>query len=188
MFEKCQYIISAVAKEQFPNKKGLNEYVFLGRSNVGKSSLINAITNRKLLAYTSSKPGKTQTINFYLIDDQFYLVDVPGYGYASRSINQRVEFGKYIEDYLTNNPNLKHAFLLVDTKVGPTKDDILMFDYLQYLNIPTIIVTTKADKIGSTHLHRHLKDIKTKLGGYDRIIDTSSVKKTGINKIIELLG
>lgn len=186
MFEKCEYIISAVSKKQFPNKEGLNEYVFLGRSNVGKSSLINAITNRKLLAYTSGKPGKTQAINFYLIDESFYLVDVPGYGYASRSFSQRQDFGKYIEEYLHDNWNLKMAFLLIDTKVGPTKDDVLMFNYLKYYHINTFIIATKADKIGTTLLAKHIKKIKDKLD-YNNIIVTSSSKKTGINKIIELI-
>lgn len=186
MFQDCKYIISAVSKKQFPNHQGLNEYVFLGRSNVGKSSLINAITNRKLLAHTSSKPGKTQAINFYLIDNRFYFVDVPGYGYASRSISHRLNFGKYIEEYLQNNKNLKYAFLLIDTKVGPTNDDKLMFEYLQYLQIETIIVATKADKVGKTHLPKHLKNIREKLN-YDKIIPTSSVKKQGIDKIIEFI-
>ena len=188
MFDKCEYIISAVSKNQFPNKEGLNEYVFLGRSNVGKSSLINAITNRKLLARTSSKPGKTQTLNFYLIDEVFYLIDVPGYGYANRSYGDRLNFGQYMEDYLTNNPHLKYAFLLVDTKIGPTNDDLLMFDYLKHLNVNTIVVTTKADKIGSTLLYRHVKAIKEKLNEFENIIVTSSEKKMGIDNIIALLG
>lgn len=186
MFDKCEFIISAVSKEQFPHRPGINEYVFLGRSNVGKSSLINAITNRKLLAHTSSKPGKTQTINFYLIDDKFYFVDVPGYGYASSSLSQRLNFGKYIEDYLQNNPYLKIAFLLVDTKVGPTHDDVLMFNYLKYLNLKIVVLSTKADKVGSTLIPRHLKQIREKLN-YDFIIATSSEKKLGIDKIIELI-
>jgi GTP-binding protein len=186
MFDKCEYIISAVSKKQFPNQQGLNEYVFLGRSNVGKSSLINAITNRKLLARTSSKPGKTQTINFFLIDEKLYFVDVPGYGYAITSHEKRANFGDYLEEYLTENPNLKIAFLLVDTKVGPTKDDIIMHQYLQFLQIRTIVITTKADKIGITHLPRHLKMIKEKLKT-DQIIVTSTVSRTGIDKVIQLL-
>ncbi|HHU55440.1 MAG TPA: YihA family ribosome biogenesis GTP-binding protein [Acholeplasmataceae bacterium] len=186
MFNKCEYIISAVSKKQFPNKTGLNEYVFLGRSNVGKSSLINAITNRKLLAHTSSKPGKTQAINFYLIDEKLYFVDVPGYGYASQSVSKRLDFGKYIESYLKNNPNLKIAFLLVDTKVGPTNDDILMYEYLKYLNINTTIIATKADKVGTTHLQKHIRNIKEKLGD-DNLIITSSLRKQGIDKIIKLI-
>ncbi len=186
MFDKCEYIISAVSKKQYPNKNGLNEYVFLGRSNVGKSSLINAITNRKLLARTSSKPGKTQTINFYQIDDRFYFVDVPGYGYAKTNFETRANFGSYIEEYLSNNPNLKIAFLLVDTKVGPTKDDILMHDYLRYLNIRTIILSTKSDKLGITHLPRQVKLIKEKLNTNDLIL-TSAEKKNGLEEVIALI-
>lgn len=187
MFETCQYIISAVRKNQFPNKDSLPEYVFLGRSNVGKSSLINAITNRKLLARTSGKPGKTQAINFFLIDEKFYLVDVPGYGYARSGLETRMNFGTYLEEYLIDNPNLKIAFLLVDTKVGPTSDDILMFEYLKHLRIRVIILATKSDKIGTTLLYRHIKAIKEKLKTNDVIV-TSSEKKTGIRDIHDLIG
>jgi GTP-binding protein len=186
MFDKCEYVISATSKKQYPNKNNLPEYVFMGRSNVGKSSLINAITKRTLLAYTSSKPGKTQTINFYLIDDRFYLVDVPGYGYASTGVSSRLDFGSYIEEYLQENHNLKYVFLLIDTKVGPTKDDLLMYEYLQYLNINVVIVATKADKVGSTLLYRHLKMIKEKLKT-DKVIPTSSVTKKGIDEITALI-
>ncbi len=186
MFQKCEYVISAVSKKQFPNQNNLKEYVFLGRSNVGKSSLINAITNRKLLARTSSKPGKTQALNFYIIDDLFYLVDVPGYGYASTGVDTRLAFGSYIEDYLTDNPNLKIAFLLIDTKVGPTKDDILMVEYLKHLSLNIVIIATKCDKVGSTLLYRHIKDIKEKLG-VTHVIPTSAEKKTNIDKIQALL-
>ncbi|MDD3191257.1 MAG: ribosome biogenesis GTP-binding protein YihA/YsxC [Bacilli bacterium] len=187
MFNQCEYIISAVTKSQFPNHNNLPEFVFLGRSNVGKSSLINAITNRKLLAKTSSKPGKTKTINFYLIDQKFYLIDVPGYGYASKSLDERIQFGNIIETYLTNNSNIKKVFLLVDTKVGPTKDDLLTLDYLRYLALPIAIVATKSDKVGITHLSRHIKDIQSKTK-VPAILVTSADKKTGIQTIIDLLG
>lgn len=188
MFKSCEYIISAGKKEQFPNKDNLSEYVFLGRSNVGKSSLINSITNRKMLAYTSSKPGKTIAINFYLIDKSFYLVDVPGYGYAIKSQEMKMKFGDYIENYLHDNPNLKIAFLLVDTKVGPTADDVLMFEYLKYFNIPIKVIGTKCDKVGSTLVLKHKKMIASKLNiSLDDIIMTSSETKRGINEIHNLL-
>ncbi len=188
MFNKCEFIISAVSKAQFPNKRNLPEYVFLGRSNVGKSSLINGITKRNLLAHTSSKPGKTQTINFFLIDEAFYLVDVPGYGYAIQSMEKRQNFGKYIEDYLKNNPNLKLAFLLVDTKVGPTADDLLMYDYLKYLGIKIKVVTTKADKVGKTLLFRHLKKIREKMQLEEaELIITSTQTKIGLDILRKLL-
>lgn len=188
MYNSCEYIISAVSKKQYPNTKGLNEYVFLGRSNVGKSSFINALTNRKMLARTSSKPGKTQTINFFLIDEKFYFVDVPGYGYASQSMSSRENYGTYIEEYLKDNPNLKIAFLLIDTKVGPTKDDILMYQYLQFLNINIMIIATKSDKVRTTFLPKNKKMIKETLNiKDDQIIFTSAETKVGIDKVREII-
>ena len=158
MFKSCEYVISAVSKKQFPNVNNLNEYVFLGRSNVGKSSFINALTNRKALAKTSSKPGKTRAINFFIIDEKMYLVDVPGYGYAAQSITTREDFGKYIEEYL------------------------------KYLNITVMVVGTKCDKVGTTQLIKHKKMISNTLGlSLDKIFLTSSEKKLGFDKIIELL-
>lgn len=188
MFKNCEYIISAVSKKQYPNANNLNEYVFLGRSNVGKSSFINALTGRKMLARTSSKPGKTQTLNFYLIDNEFYFVDVPGYGYASRSMDSRLNYGSYIEEYLTNNHNLKIAFLLVDSKVGPTKDDILMCEYMKFLNLNIMIIGTKVDKVGTTSIYKQRKMIKEKLGINDNsLIMTSSQTKKGIEEIVEII-
>ena len=186
MFDKCEFITSTTKRSQSPNKSNLNEFVFLGRSNVGKSSIINAVTRRKLLAKTSSKPGKTITLNYFLIDEKFYLVDVPGYGYASRSKDQRVGFGASIEDYLINNPNLKIAFLLVDTKVGPTKDDILMYNYMTHFGINIQIITTKCDKVPTTLRTKAIKEVKQKLQN-DNIIVTSAEKKIGINEIVELI-
>ena len=175
----------AVRRSQYP-EDNLPEFLLVGRSNVGKSSIINAITRRKLLAKTSSKPGKTITLNYFLIDDLFYLVDVPGYGYASRSKDQRDGFGASIEDYLINNPNLKIAFLLVDTKVGPTKDDILMYNYMMHYGINIQIITTKCDKVPTTLRFKAIKEIKQKLQN-DNIIVTSAEKKMGINEIVELI-
>ena len=188
MFKSCEYIISAGKKEQFPNKDNLNEYVFLGRSNVGKSSLINSITGRKMLAYTSSKPGKTIAINFYLIDKSFYLVDVPGYGFAIKSQSMKAKFGEYIENYLIDNNNLKIAFLLVDSKVGPTGDDVLMYEYLKYYNIQVKVIGTKCDKVGTTLVLKQRKMIaeKLKISSND-VIMTSSNSKKGINEIHNLL-
>lgn len=186
MFNSCQYVISAVNKKQFPNKNGLSEFVFVGRSNVGKSSFINALTGRKMLAKTSSKPGKTRLINFFIIDEKMYFVDLPGYGYASHSYQTREDFGNYIEEYLTDNKNLKIVFLLVDTKVGPTKDDILMFEYLKYLKLNIIVVGTKLDKVGSTQLIKQKKMISNSLNiPLDNVILTSSEKKQGFEKVLE---
>lgn len=188
MFDKCEYIISAVSRKQYPNYNSLPEFVFLGRSNVGKSSFINALSNRKMLARTSGKPGKTQTINFFLIDDKFYFVDVPGYGYASRSRESRLNYGGYIEEYLIDNPNLKIVFLLIDTKVGPTNDDILMINYLRHLQLNIVIIATKADKVGTTVLQKQKSIIRKLLSVNDaEIILTSATNKMGLEKVIQLL-
>ncbi|HOC97672.1 MAG TPA: ribosome biogenesis GTP-binding protein YihA/YsxC [Bacilli bacterium] len=188
MFEKCEYVTSIVSRKHSPNNDNRPEIVFLGRSNVGKSSLINLITNRKMLAKTSALPGKTVTINFYNIDDSFYLVDVPGYGYARRSKEDKERFGKYLEDYLTDNPNIKVAFLLVDTKVGPTNDDLLMFEYLLYLELPIMVVATKSDKVNHSSLEKAKKQIREKLNlTDDSIIYTSSFKKIGRAEIIDVI-
>jgi len=188
MFKSCEYIISAVSKEQYPNHEQLPEYVFLGRSNVGKSSFINALTNQKKLAYTSQVPGKTKTLNFFLINKKFYLVDAPGYGYVKHGREKIATFGSLIDQYLLGNRNLKLAFLLFDTKVGPTGDDVLMLNYLRYLKIDYIVVATKSDQIGSTLLYRHLKRIYEKLAITEKeLIVTSSKEKMGFEKIHDLL-
>ena len=134
--------ISAVRKSQFPeDRKG--EFLLVGRSNVGKSSFINTIINRKNFARTSSNPGKTQTINFYLVNNEFYLVDAPGYGFANLSKERQKKFGLMMEDYLTNRKDLKNVFMLVDFRHTPTEDDLLMYNFLKYYNIPVTIVATK---------------------------------------------
>ena len=187
-FNKCEYVISTTNRKQSPNKNNLPEFVFLGRSNVGKSSFINALTGRKSLAKTSQKPGKTKTMNYFNIDDLFYLVDAPGYGYASRSYGSRLDFGDYIEDYLIDNPNLKIVFLLVDTFVGPTKDDILMYEYLIYHKLNVKIIATKMDKVGSSKILSYKKNIKEKLNtSNDNIYLTSSNEKKGFVEINELM-
>lgn len=182
MFKTSEFITSATNLKQSPNKDNFNEYVFLGRSNVGKSSLINTLCNKKSLARVSSNPGKTITLNYYIIDNSFYLVDVPGYGFANRSKDMKALFGQYIDDYLNKNKNIKMCFLLVDTKVGATQDDVLMYDYLKFLNLPITVVTTKCDKIGKTLYFRHEKNIKEKLQDAN-IIMTSTASKYGIEKL-----
>ena len=182
MFKTSEFITSATNLKQSPNKDNFNEYVFLGRSNVGKSSLINTLCNKKSLARVSSNPGKTITLNYYIIDNSFYLVDVPGYGFANRSKDMKALFGQYIDDYLNKNKNIKMCFLLVDTKVGATQDDVLMYDYLKFLNLPITVVTTKCDKIGKTLYFRHEKNIREKLQDAN-IIMTSTASKYGIEKL-----
>ena len=149
IINQSEFSVSAVKASQYP-EGGLDEIALAGRSNVGKSSFINTLLQRKNLARTSSSPGKTQTLNFYRVDsDQadFYQVDVPGYGYAKVSKKQREEFGEMIQDYLETRAYLKGLILLIDGRHEPTADDIAMYDYAQYLNLPILLVATKMDKI-----------------------------------------
>ncbi|MFI3260241.1 MAG: ribosome biogenesis GTP-binding protein YihA/YsxC [bacterium] len=166
----------AVRLSQYPddNKK---EFLLLGRSNVGKSSFINTIIERKNFARTSSKPGKTQTLNFYLINEDFYIVDVPGYGYACTSKMDRKKYGLMIEDYLKNRPNLEKVFLLVDYRHKPTEDDVLMYNFLRYYNKKVIIITTKYDKITKNGRCKQDKVIKEALGIEDFIPFSIMTKK-----------
>ncbi len=158
----CEFIISAVAKEFYP-KNETSEVTILGRSNVGKSTFINKFCNRKKLAYTSSKPGKTQTLNFFKINEELHFVDVPGYGYAKVSKKQRELFGQMIEEYLVNRINLKFVVLLVDFKVGPTEDDIIMYNFLKYHQKEVFIIATKKDKIKNSLHNKQIKMIKEKM-------------------------
>ena len=141
----------AVRASQYPTNKKC-EFLLCGRSNVGKSSFINTLVNRKNIAYTSGKPGKTQTLNFYLVNESFYLVDVPGYGYAAVNKKVQEKFGKMIEEYLEKRDELIRVFMLIDFRHKPTEDDKLMYDFLKYYNIPVTIVATKVDKFGTSKL------------------------------------
>ena len=180
--------ICAVRISQYPDDKK-NEFLILGRRNVGKSSFINTIINRKNMAKTSSKPGKTQTINFYHINSQFYIVDVPGYGYAQTSKKQIEKFGIMIEEYLKNRQNLKHVFLLVDFRHKPTEDDVLMYKFLKYYNLPVTIVTTKFDKVNRSLRDKQndliKKTLMPALG--DEIINFSSVTKLGKERVYDII-
>jgi GTP-binding protein len=146
MIKTAEFIISAADLKQFP-EDNLSEIAFVGRSNVGKSSLINKLVNRKNLAKTSSKPGKTRTINFYLINNLFRFVDLPGYGYAAVSKEIKNQWSKLIEDYLKNRKDLKAVIQLIDLRHEPTNLDIMMYDWLNHFNYPKIIVATKCDKL-----------------------------------------
>lgn len=158
----AQYVTSAVKEEGYPVHEA-NEVVLLGRSNVGKSTFINKFTNRKKLAYTSAKPGKTQTLNFFSLTEELWFVDVPGYGYARVSKKQREEFGAMIEEYLVTRNALKFATLLVDFKVGPTEDDILMYEFLKFHHIQVLVVATKKDKVKNSIQHKQQKMIIEKM-------------------------
>ncbi|AQP52988.1 YihA family ribosome biogenesis GTP-binding protein [Vagococcus penaei] len=158
----AEIVISAVQPEQYP-KTPLPEIALAGRSNVGKSSFINTLIDRKGLARTSSKPGKTQTLNFYLIENALHFVDVPGYGYAKVSKTERAKWGQMIETYLTQREQLKAVISLIDMRHDPSVDDIQMYEFLKYYNIPVIVVATKADKISRGKWNKHESAIKKKL-------------------------
>jgi len=178
--------ILATRRSQYPDG-GLPEFLLVGRSNVGKSSFINAILGRKNLAYTSARPGKTQTLNFYLVNDNFYLIDVPGYGYASVSKKTQEKFGMMIEEYLETRKELKRVFMLVDFRMKPTEDDVLMYNYLKYYNLPVTIIATKADKVGGSKKERCLKQIMETIDLVvgDDIIVFSSTTKLGKNDTLK---
>lgn len=159
---KSDFVISAVGKKQYPDQ-GFPEVAFAGRSNVGKSSLINTLINRKNLARTSGRPGKTQTINFYLINDNFHLVDLPGYGFAKVSKDIKAKWSEFIEEYLNDRPNLVGIIQLIDLRHPPTEDDVMMYEWLKHLGVPFILVATKADKISKGQHLRHKKIIREKL-------------------------
>ena len=187
LIKNAEYVTSCVSSATYPNVDE-PEFIFLGRSNVGKSSLINTITNRKKLAYTSSKPGKTLTLNFYHINNNFYLIDFPGYGYAARSINQRLDFGKMIEDYLKKSNNLKCIFLVVDSRHEPTEDDKLMYDFLMHYNFVVYVVATKIDKLSTNEINKNVNIISNKLDvDKDKIITFSSLNKINVNLIHDVI-
>lgn len=150
--------VSAVSPKQYP-KTGLMEFAFAGRSNVGKSSMINKLLNRKSLARVSGTPGKTVTINFYNIDDKIYLVDLPGYGYAQRSKTEIEKWGKMMEDYLANREQLVQTILLVDSRHKPTKDDITMADWIRHYHDNLIVIATKMDKLKKKEIEPNLQRI-----------------------------
>ncbi len=186
--ESVELATIAVRSDQYPT--GDNpEFLLVGRSNVGKSSFINTIINRKNYAFTSSTPGKTQTLNFYFINESFYLIDVPGYGYAKVDKPTQKKFGLMIEDYLKTRYCLKRVFLLVDFRMKPTEDDVLMYNYLKYYKIPVTIVATKFDKVKMKSRDKQMKLVEEtiKLEDGDDIVYFSSVNKKGKQEIYDIL-
>ena len=159
---QVELTISAVQEDQYPTDQQ-PEIALVGRSNVGKSSLTNVLINRKNFAHTSSQPGKTQTLNFYHVEEALYFVDVPGYGYAKVSKKQREKFGKMIEHYLTNRDQLKGVIELVDGRHVPTDDDIAMYQWLTYYQVPTLVVATKVDKLKPSQYNRIEKQVRQAL-------------------------
>ena len=177
---EIELIISAVRESQYPTDIK-PEFLLVGRSNVGKSTFINAIINRKNYARTSATPGKTETLNFYKINDEFYLVDAPGYGFAKVRNSLKKKFGLIIENYLKSRDNLQMVFLLIDFRHKPTEDDILMYNYLKYYNIPVTIICTKVDKVSKNSIEKN-KNIITKelnIKDNDSLILFSGVTKLG---------
>lgn len=185
---QSEFIISAVKPEQYP-KDNRVEIAFVGRSNVGKSSLINTLTNRRKLAKTSSTPGKTRLINFFLINNDIYFVDLPGYGYAKVSKVEKASWGKIIETYLIKRPQLSRVLLLVDSRHRPTEDDILMYNWIRYFGYEVVIIATKCDKITKNEMAKSKKTIKEALNLSDeeKIIYFSSLKRLGREELLEII-
>lgn len=190
-YHDVEFVTSAKEKSAWP-KDGWFEFVLAGRSNVGKSSFINTLVNRKNLAYVGKTPGKTRLLNFFKVDNRFMLVDVPGYGYATRGQKEFIAFGQMMDEYFSLRKELKALFMIVDFRHKPTKDDVEMIEYARSNHIATFIVATKADKIKNSQWHTNLKVIAETLNvSKDSIIPFSSVTSMGVDvvwkKLEELL-
>lgn len=190
-YHDVEFVTSAKEKSAWP-KDGCFEFVLAGRSNVGKSSFINTLVNRKNLAYVGKTPGKTRLLNFFKVDNRFMLVDVPGYGYATRGQKEFIAFGQMMDEYFSLRKELKALFMIVDFRHKPTKDDVEMIEYARNNHIATFIVATKADKIKNSQWHTNLKVIAETLNvSKDSIIPFSSVTSMGVDvvwkKLEELL-
>ena len=173
-----KFEISAVGPKQYPSGN-LPEIVLAGKSNVGKSSFINTMINRKGLARTSSEPGKTRQINFYNIDSKFYFVDLPGFGYSKMSHTEQEKVGKFIEEYLFNRKNIACIVLLIDIRHKPSENDVMMFNYIRSIGAPHIVIANKADKIAPTKVSSYVQDLRNHLqaNSDDIILPFSSEKK-----------
>jgi GTP-binding protein len=184
--KQAEFKTSAVKPTQYPDD-GMCEIAFVGRSNVGKSSLINTLTNRRKLVKVSGTPGKTRLINFFTINNKLYFVDLPGYGYAKVSKSEKATWGKMMEQYLINRPELKKVALLVDCRHKPTGDDVMMYDWIKHYGYEIIVIATKKDKLTKSELQKSSKVIKEtlKLGKEDKILFFSSLKKEGKEELLE---
>ena len=173
-----KFEISAVGPKQYPSNN-LPEIVLAGKSNVGKSSFINTMINRKSLARTSSEPGKTRQINFYNIDSKFYFVDLPGFGYSKMSHTEQEKVGKFIEEYLFSRKNITCIVLLIDIRHKPSENDVMMFNYIRSIGAPHIVIASKADKIAPTKVSSYVEDLRNYLqaNSDDIILPFSSEKK-----------
>ena len=188
IIKQSEFVISAVKREQYPID-GRAEIAFVGRSNVGKSSIINALTNRKKLAKVSQTPGKTRLINFFIINNDFHLVDLPGYGYAKVSKKEQQSWGKTIETYLYDRKELKRVVLLVDSRHKPTGDDIMMYDWIKHYGYDAVVVATKSDKLSNNDLVKSKKIIREtlKIAPEEQLYFFSSLNKRGKDELIDNL-
>ena len=179
-----EIVVSAIRKEQYP-AEGLPEIALVGRSNVGKSSATNALLNRRNFARTSQTPGKTRTINFYKINNEFYFVDLPGYGYAKVSKSEKDKWGVIMERYLQDRQELCAIFLLVDIRHEPTNDDVMMYEWIKHFGYNCVVIATKADKISRGQYQKHISIIRKKLQleQDEKVIPLSSSKKTGVEDV-----
>lgn len=176
--------MSATKRNQYP-AEGFPEIALVGRSNVGKSSCVNALLNRRNFARTSQTPGKTRTINFYLINNEFYFVDLPGYGYAKVAKSEKDKWGNIMETYLGDRDELCAIFLLVDIRHEPTNDDVMMYQWIKHFGYECVVIATKADKIARGQYQKHTSIIRKKLQleKDEKIIPLSSSKKTGVEDV-----
>ncbi|MGL4730510.1 MAG: ribosome biogenesis GTP-binding protein YihA/YsxC [Clostridium sp.] len=186
--KQAEFVISAVKPQQYPEDNRI-EFAFVGRSNVGKSSLINTVTNRKKLVKVSGTPGKTRLINFFLINNDFYFVDLPGYGYAKVSKKEKDNWGKMMEMYLINRPQLKKIVLLVDSRHKPTNDDVIMYNWIKHYGYEVLVVATKRDKLTNNEAAKSKKLIRETLNmdKEEPLIFFSSLKKDGKEALLEEL-
>ncbi len=184
--KKAEFIISAVKRSQYP-EDGRPEIAFVGRSNVGKSTLINTLTNRRKLVKVSSTPGKTRLINFFLINNTMYFVDLPGYGYAKVSKKEKENWGYIMEQYLVERNQLKKIVLLVDSRHKPTGDDINMYNWIKHYNYEVLVVGTKLDKLKRNDINKNKKIIRDtlKMDKDEKILLISSLNKEGKEEVLE---
>lgn len=185
IIKSAEFIGSAVKPDQYP-EDNLPEIAFAGRSNVGKSSLLNLLTNRKKLAKVSATPGKTRTINFFLINNAFRIVDLPGYGFANVSKAESQSWGNMMETYLSKREGLKICILLVDSRHKPSAQDVQMYDYLKYYHLNGLVIATKADKLSKNELNKNLSMIRRELDMEkdDVILAESALNKTGVDEVL----
>ncbi len=176
--------MSAVNKSQYPDE-GIPEIALVGRSNVGKSSTVNTLLNRRNFARISQTPGKTRTINFYLINDEFFFTDLPGYGYAKIAKSEKDKWGKIMERYLEDREELCAIFLLVDIRHEPTNDDVMMYEWIKHFGYNCVVIATKSDKISRGQYQKHISIIRKKLqlDADEKVIPISSLKKTGVEDV-----